>query len=251
MARRAAIGVCSTRWRRAAVSASPGRLRRAKVVGDADPNRPSRRLGRPVRGRRGDARRPRDGAGRPPPRPIAGRAGRRPPGRRPARRAGRPPPPAGRSTGRPSRRRSRTGRRSWSTTACSGAARRSRCPASAGRRRAPRRRPAAGRGRLRHALGRALLSYLPVAAVHRAGPHPRGGRAASAAPRTPGWPAGCSATACRSAPRSARSGWPPLLLTLLVVWRLNRAGLHVTRAIGARRSGSIGDALLVGVRDRR
>jgi hypothetical protein len=37
----------------------------------------------------------------------------------------------------------------------------------------------------------------------------------------------------------------PLLLTLLIVWRLNRAGLHVTRAIGARRSGSVRGALSV------
>src|SRR4051812_8581063 len=40
-------------------------------------------------------------------------------------------------------------------------------------------------------------------------------------------------------------GLAPLLLTLLIVGRLNRAGLHVTRAIGARHSGSVGDALLV------
>ncbi|MEU7908700.1 DUF6350 family protein [Actinoplanes sp. NPDC049118] len=40
-------------------------------------------------------------------------------------------------------------------------------------------------------------------------------------------------------------GVAPLLLTLLAGWRLNRAGLHVTRAIGARRSGSPGAALLV------
>ncbi|MBG0563251.1 cell division protein PerM [Actinoplanes aureus] len=39
----------------------------------------------------------------------------------------------------------------------------------------------------------------------------------------------------------------PLLLTLLVIWRLNRAGLHVTRAVGARRTGSTGRALLVAV----
>jgi hypothetical protein len=39
----------------------------------------------------------------------------------------------------------------------------------------------------------------------------------------------------------------PLLLTLLAAWRLNRAGLHVTRAIGARRSGSVRAALLVAV----
>ncbi|GIE86707.1 cell division protein PerM [Actinoplanes regularis] len=42
-------------------------------------------------------------------------------------------------------------------------------------------------------------------------------------------------------------GLAPLLLTVLVLWRLNRAGLHVVRAIGARRSGSIGSALLVAV----
>jgi hypothetical protein len=41
-------------------------------------------------------------------------------------------------------------------------------------------------------------------------------------------------------------GLAPLLLTTLIIWRLNRAGLHVTRAIGARHSGKIGDALLVG-----
>lgn len=40
-------------------------------------------------------------------------------------------------------------------------------------------------------------------------------------------------------------GLAPLLLTLLAGWRLNRAGLHVTRAIGARRSGSPGAALRV------
>lgn len=40
-------------------------------------------------------------------------------------------------------------------------------------------------------------------------------------------------------------GLAPLLLTLLIVWRLNRAGVHVTRAIGARRGGSIRSALAV------
>jgi hypothetical protein len=39
----------------------------------------------------------------------------------------------------------------------------------------------------------------------------------------------------------------PLLLTLLAAWRLNRAGVHVTRAIGARHSGSPGAAVLVAV----
>jgi hypothetical protein len=39
----------------------------------------------------------------------------------------------------------------------------------------------------------------------------------------------------------------PLVLTLLAAWRLNRAGLHVVRAIGARRTGSQRSALLVAV----
>jgi hypothetical protein len=40
-------------------------------------------------------------------------------------------------------------------------------------------------------------------------------------------------------------GLTPLLLTLLAVWRLNRAGVHVTRAVGARNSGSIIAAVTV------
>jgi len=40
---------------------------------------------------------------------------------------------------------------------------------------------------------------------------------------------------------------PPLLLTVFMIWRLNRAGLHVTRAVGSRHSGSPGRALLVAV----
>jgi hypothetical protein len=39
----------------------------------------------------------------------------------------------------------------------------------------------------------------------------------------------------------------PLLLTLLAGWRLNRAGVHVTRAIGARNTGSARAAVLVAV----
>lgn len=37
----------------------------------------------------------------------------------------------------------------------------------------------------------------------------------------------------------------PLSLTLLAVWRLNRAGVHTSRGIGARRTGSMPDALRV------
>jgi hypothetical protein len=39
----------------------------------------------------------------------------------------------------------------------------------------------------------------------------------------------------------------PLLLTLLAGWRLNRAGLHVTRALGARHSGSLRAAAIAAV----
>jgi hypothetical protein len=40
-------------------------------------------------------------------------------------------------------------------------------------------------------------------------------------------------------------GIPPLLLTGLAGWRVARAGVHVTRAIGARRLGSVRSAALV------
>lgn len=90
----------------------------------------------------------------------------------------------------------------------------------------------------------ALVSYLPVAAVIGFGRTLEGagglGGAAGAGMRAwllaHGVPLGTSIGPLALA---------PLLLTLLAVWRLNRAGLHVVRAIGARRSGSPRDALLV------
>ena len=93
-------------------------------------------------------------------------------------------------------------------------------------------------------LWAALLSYLPVAAVIGLARtlEGSGGLAGAAHAGLAGWllghgvPIGTSIGAL---------GLAPLLLTLLIAWRLNRAGLHVTRAIGARHSGSIGDALLV------
>ncbi|HET9519246.1 MAG TPA: DUF6350 family protein, partial [Actinoplanes sp.] len=39
----------------------------------------------------------------------------------------------------------------------------------------------------------------------------------------------------------------PLLLTVLALWRLSRAGLHVTRAMGARGTGSPRAALTAGI----
>jgi hypothetical protein len=94
-------------------------------------------------------------------------------------------------------------------------------------------------------LGAAFLSYVPVAAVIGLARtlEGQGGLGGAGHAGLAGWllghgvPIGTSIGAL---------GLPPLLLTMLVVWRLNRAGLHVTRAIGARRSGKIGDALLVG-----
>jgi hypothetical protein len=91
----------------------------------------------------------------------------------------------------------------------------------------------------------ALLSYLPVAAVIGLARtiEGQGGLGGAAHAGLAGWllghgvPIGTSIGAL---------GLAPLLLTTLILWRLNRAGLHVTRAIGARHSGSTGDALLVG-----
>ena len=93
-------------------------------------------------------------------------------------------------------------------------------------------------------LWAALLSYLPVAAVIGLARtlEGAGGLADAAHAGAAGWllghgvPIGTSIGAL---------GLAPLLLTMLVLWRLDRAGLHVTRAVGKRRSGSTADALLV------
>jgi hypothetical protein len=93
-------------------------------------------------------------------------------------------------------------------------------------------------------LWAAILCYLPVAAVIGLARtlEGQGGLAGAAHGGLAGWLLGHGVPIGTS---TGPLGLAPLLLTLLVVWRLNRAGLHVTRAIGARRSGSIGDALLV------
>lgn len=93
-------------------------------------------------------------------------------------------------------------------------------------------------------LWAALLSFLPVAAVIGLARtlEGAGGLGGAAQAGMVGWLLG------HGVPLGTSIGplaLPPLLLTLLVGWRLNRAGLHVTRAIGARRSGSARDALLV------
>jgi len=93
-------------------------------------------------------------------------------------------------------------------------------------------------------LWAALLSYLPVAAVIGLARtfEGAGGLGGAAHAGLAGWLLGHGVPIGTSLGSLALA---PLLLTLLIGWRLNRAGLHVTRAIGARRSGSVGDALLV------
>ena len=93
-------------------------------------------------------------------------------------------------------------------------------------------------------LWAALLSYLPVAAVIGLARtlEGSGGLGGAAGAGLAGWLLGHGVPLGTSI---GPLGLPPLLLTLLIAWRLNRAGLHVTRAIGARRSGSSRDALLV------
>jgi uncharacterized protein DUF6350 len=88
----------------------------------------------------------------------------------------------------------------------------------------------------------ALLSYLPVAAVIGLARtlEGAGGLGGAAHAGAAGWLLGHGVPIGTSI---GSLGLAPLLLTLLIVWRLNRAGLHVTRAIGARRSASIGSAL--------
>ena len=94
-------------------------------------------------------------------------------------------------------------------------------------------------------LWAAALSYLPVAAVIGLARtlEGQGGLGGAAHAGLAGWLLGHGVPIGTSI---GPLGLPPLLLTMLIVWRLNRAGLHVTRAIGARRSGKVGDALLVG-----
>ncbi|MDY7087844.1 MAG: DUF6350 family protein [Actinomycetota bacterium] len=93
-------------------------------------------------------------------------------------------------------------------------------------------------------LWAALLSYLPVAAVIGLARtlEGSGGLAGAAHAGLAGWLLGHGVPIGTSI---GSLGLPPLLLSMLVAWRLNRAGLHVTRAVGARRSGSTARALSV------
>lgn len=87
----------------------------------------------------------------------------------------------------------------------------------------------------------AILSYLPIVLVMILAQVPGGSGTVGGAVRTSlaGWllahgvPLGTSAGPLRLA---------PLALALLAAWRVTRAGVHVTRAIGARNGGSAGKA---------
>ncbi|BAL85938.1 hypothetical protein AMIS_7180 [Actinoplanes missouriensis 431] len=91
-------------------------------------------------------------------------------------------------------------------------------------------------------LWAALLSYLPIAVVIGLARtlEDSGGLGAAAHAGLAAWLLGHGLPVGTSIGPLAVT---PLLLTLLVIWRLNRAGLHVTRAVGARRSGSTATAL--------
>ena len=93
-------------------------------------------------------------------------------------------------------------------------------------------------------LWAALLSYLPVFAVVGLARtlEGSGGLGGAAEAGLAGWLLGHWVPIGTSIGPLALA---PLLLTILATWRLNRAGLHVTRAIGARHSGSPGVALRV------
>jgi hypothetical protein len=113
------------------------------------------------------------------------------------------------------------------------------------------RRPPAGRGRAPLVVAAAFatcwaafVSYVPVAAVIGLARtlEGQGGLGGAGHAGLAGWLLGHGVPIGTSVGPLALA---PLLLTLLAGWRLNRAGLHVTRAIGARRSGSPRTALLV------
>jgi Family of unknown function (DUF6350) len=93
-------------------------------------------------------------------------------------------------------------------------------------------------------LWAALLSYLPVAVIIGLARtfEDAGGLGGAAGGGLAAWLLG------HGVPLGTSIGpvsLAPLLLTLLAGWRLNRAGLHVTRAIGARRTGSLRAAFTV------
>lgn len=87
----------------------------------------------------------------------------------------------------------------------------------------------------------ALLSFLPVAIALGLFQFADGGVTIGGVARlgAAGWLLGHGVPLGTSA---GRLGLPPLTLTLLAAWRIARAGVHVSRAIGARGGGSLRQA---------
>jgi hypothetical protein len=92
-------------------------------------------------------------------------------------------------------------------------------------------------------LWAALLSYVPVVAVIGLARsfEGAGGLGGAAGAGLAGWLLGHGVPIGTAI---GPLGLAPLLLTLLIVWRLSRAGLHASRATGARRTASGRAALL-------
>src|SRR4051794_4768509 len=95
-------------------------------------------------------------------------------------------------------------------------------------------------------LWAALTSYLPVASVLALAQlsESSGTFAGSLRLGLAGWLLGHGVPVTTSIGPLALA---PLLLSALIAWRLVRAGVHLTRAMGARRSGRVRDAGLVGL----
>lgn len=95
-------------------------------------------------------------------------------------------------------------------------------------------------------LWAALLSYLPVAVVMGLARATEGAGGLPGAARVglAGWLLGHGVPLGTTI---GPVGLTPLLLTALVGWRLYRAGVHVTRAVGARHNGSLRDAVAAAV----
>jgi hypothetical protein len=95
-------------------------------------------------------------------------------------------------------------------------------------------------------LWAALVSYLPVAVVLGAARFAEDAGTVGGAVRLglAGWLLGHGVPVQTDA---GPLGLAPLALAMLAVWRLMRAGVHVSRVVGARRNPTLGRALVVAV----
>jgi hypothetical protein len=122
--------------------------------------------------------------------------------------------------------------------------RRGRRPAAVDRQRAGRRRPPVALAAVVAATTAAAVSFAPVAAIVTLLRLADGGEAALAAPARLAAAAWLLAHGVPLQAGPGQVGLLPLALSLLAAWRVARAGVHVTRAIGARHTGSWRRALI-------